>query len=271
MNFVRHSVAWARGEILEMILVAVAGSALVGIGVVGAPRYLEKRGTPERPEDLTHHECLTFRSETTGALYAWELERGKRTWRVPVRGPIVTNDGLFTIGWAQQGLGLAYVMEPLVERQLREGKLRRVLEPYAVPVSGFHALKSKQIPVSYVVFPDEGHGFARPENTIAFFAVAEAFLSVHLGGFYEPIRASELSVSSLSIEHGLESLLGLPQDRSVATPPSEPPSSVTTASAGGCTCRALTSEPACGLRCSLQTGAWTTRRATRPSGPWPRG
>ena len=49
------------------------------------------------------------------------------------------------------------------------------------------ALKSKQIPVSYVVFPDEGHGFARPENSIAFSAVAEAFLSVHLGGFYEPI------------------------------------------------------------------------------------
>jgi DNA-binding transcriptional LysR family regulator len=54
-----------------------------------APEYLARNGTPQRPEDLLRHECITFRSRTTGALYAWELERGRRTWRVPVRGGIV--------------------------------------------------------------------------------------------------------------------------------------------------------------------------------------
>jgi DNA-binding transcriptional LysR family regulator len=49
--------------------------------VVGAPAYFERHGTPERPEDLLRHDCITFRS-STGALYAWELERGRRTWRV---------------------------------------------------------------------------------------------------------------------------------------------------------------------------------------------
>jgi DNA-binding transcriptional LysR family regulator len=105
--------------------------------VVGAPEYLDKHGSPERPEDLLQHECLTFRSSTTGALYAWELERGRRTWRVPVRGGIVVNDGLFCTTWAEQGLGLAYVMEPLVKEQLQAGTLRRVLEPYAASVPGF--------------------------------------------------------------------------------------------------------------------------------------
>jgi DNA-binding transcriptional LysR family regulator len=105
--------------------------------VVGAPGYLDEHGTPQRPEDLLQHECLTFRSETTGSLYAWELERGKKTWRVPVRGGIVANDGLFCTTWAEQGLGLSYVMEPLVEEQLRKGTLRRVLEPYAASVPGF--------------------------------------------------------------------------------------------------------------------------------------
>ncbi len=105
--------------------------------VVGAPHYLDERGTPERPEDLLHHECLTFRSSTTGSLYAWELERGRRTWRVPVRGSLVGNDGLLCASWAEQGLGLAYAMEPLVEQQLRTGALRRVLEPYAAVVPGF--------------------------------------------------------------------------------------------------------------------------------------
>src|SRR5689334_18483617 len=37
----------------------------------GAPRYLARHGTPERPEDLLRHECITFRSQTTGALYAY--------------------------------------------------------------------------------------------------------------------------------------------------------------------------------------------------------
>ena len=49
------------------------------------------------------------------------------------------------------------------------------------------ALKAKNIPVTYVVFPDEGHGFARPQNNIAFNAVAENFLAKCLGGRAEPI------------------------------------------------------------------------------------
>ena len=44
------------------------------------------------------------------------------------------------------------------------------------------ALEAKKVPVTYVLFPDEGHGFARPENRIAFFAVSEAFLSRCAGG-----------------------------------------------------------------------------------------
>lgn len=105
--------------------------------VVGAPEYLEEHGTPARPEDLLQHECLSFRSDTTGALYAWELERGRRTWRVPVRGSVVVNDGLMCTQLAELGLGLAYAMEPLVSEQLRKGTLRRVLEPYAASVPGF--------------------------------------------------------------------------------------------------------------------------------------
>ena len=43
-------------------------------------------------------------------------------------------------------------------------------------------MQEKKIPVTYVLFPDEGHGFARPENNLAFYAVTEAFLAEQLGG-----------------------------------------------------------------------------------------
>lgn len=49
-------------------------------------------------------------------------------------------------------------------------------------------LKVKGIPAAYLLYPDEGHGFARPENNIAFRAVAENFLARDLGGFAEPIH-----------------------------------------------------------------------------------
>src|SRR3989475_7387423 len=104
--------------------------------VVGAPEYLARHGVPERPEDLLRHECITFRSQTTGALYAWELERGRKNYRVPVRGGVVTNDGLLAVSMAELGLGLAYAFEPMVLDQLRAGRLRTVLEAYAPTVPG---------------------------------------------------------------------------------------------------------------------------------------
>jgi DNA-binding transcriptional LysR family regulator len=124
-------------EFVERDMVSVRLTDAFRFVVVGAPSYLAKHGTPQRPEDLLHHECLTFRSDTTGSLYAWELERGRKTWRVPVRGSVVTNDGLFCIKWAEQGLGLCYMFEPLVAQQLASGRLRLVLEPYAASVPGF--------------------------------------------------------------------------------------------------------------------------------------
>ena len=47
------------------------------------------------------------------------------------------------------------------------------------------AMKAKGIPYQYMLFPDEGHGFAKPENRLKFFAAAEKFLAEYMGGRYE--------------------------------------------------------------------------------------
>jgi dipeptidyl aminopeptidase/acylaminoacyl peptidase len=47
------------------------------------------------------------------------------------------------------------------------------------------ALRKKGKPVEYMLFPDEGHGFAKPENRLKFYAAAERFLAKHLGGRFE--------------------------------------------------------------------------------------
>jgi dipeptidyl aminopeptidase/acylaminoacyl peptidase len=71
-------------------------------------------------------------------------------------------------------------------------------------------MAEKKIPVTYVLFPDEGHGFARPENSIAFNAVAENFLSNCLGGRAEPIGGA-LRPSTAQVPIGAEIVRGLPE------------------------------------------------------------
>ncbi|MBN8465850.1 LysR family transcriptional regulator [Corallococcus exiguus] len=124
-------------EAIERDMVQVRLTDAFRFVVVAAPSYLERHGTPQKPEDLLHHECFTIRIPSSGALYAWELERGKRNWRVPVRGGIVTNHRELTLALVEQGLGLAYAFEPAVREALRTGRLVRVLEQYAPSVPGF--------------------------------------------------------------------------------------------------------------------------------------
>ena len=72
------------------------------------------------------------------------------------------------------------------------------------------AMKAHHLPVTYIVFPDEGHGFARPVNNVAFFGAAEAFLSAHLGGSYLPLTKGEIEASTMQIKDGKDGIPGLP-------------------------------------------------------------
>ncbi|RKG77210.1 LysR family transcriptional regulator [Corallococcus exercitus] len=124
-------------EAIERDMVQVRLTDAFRFVVVGSPAYLARHGTPQRPEDLLRHECITFRSQTTGALYPWELERGRRNWRVPVRGGVISNDLHLPATLAEAGVGLAYAFEPAAAEPLRTGRLVRVLEAYAPIVPGF--------------------------------------------------------------------------------------------------------------------------------------
>lgn len=62
----------------------------------------------------------------------------------------------------------------------------------------YNAMKEKNIPVEYAVFPDEGHGFREPRNNVAANALKEKFLKAHLGGRLEPIT-DEIENSSAKI------------------------------------------------------------------------
>ncbi len=70
------------------------------------------------------------------------------------------------------------------------------------------AMKAKGIPVTYLLFPDEGHGFHRPENNEAFNAATETFFAQCVGGAYEPVGAS-FDGSTITVPQGADQVYGL--------------------------------------------------------------
>ena len=70
------------------------------------------------------------------------------------------------------------------------------------------AMQAHGIPVTYVLYPDEGHGFVSEPNRMSFYAVQEAFLHQQLGGRFEPI-GDDLAGSSITVPVGAEHVEGL--------------------------------------------------------------
>lgn len=100
-----------------------------------APAYLEKRGRPQTPEDLTQHNCLQLRYPGS-TQFRWPLQMESGINRLAVGGPFESDDGDLLTDWAVAGHGI--VMKPLFEvaEHLRAGRLRPVLlETPPEPVS----------------------------------------------------------------------------------------------------------------------------------------
>ena len=62
--------------------------------------------------------------------------------------------------------------------------------------------------MTYVLYKDEGHGFARPENRLSFNAITEAFLTEHLGGRCQPI-GQDFAGANLTVPAGSNQVTGL--------------------------------------------------------------
>lgn len=116
--------------------------------VAGAPSYFARKGVPQKPEDLLRHDCICVRRTSSGKAWAWELERGKKAYRVPVRGSVTTNDAELMRVMAVAGVGLIYSLESRLRTDLASGHLRTVLQPYAPEVPGLYLYFPKRSQVS---------------------------------------------------------------------------------------------------------------------------
>ena len=126
------------GEQVAKDMIAVRIGPDMRMAVVGAPSYFRRRSDPKKPQDLVGHNCINLRLSTHGGLYAWEFEKGNRELKVRVEGQLVFNGTLQMLNAALAGFGLAYVPEDLAQPHLAKGRLKRVLEDWCPPYSGYH-------------------------------------------------------------------------------------------------------------------------------------
>ena len=126
------------GEQVAKGMIAVRIGPDMRMAVVGAPAYFRRHPEPKRPQDLIEHNCINLRLPSHGRVYAWEFEKGGRALKVRVEGQFTFNATGQILSTALAGSGLAYVPESMVQPYLAKGRLKRVLEDWCLPYSGYH-------------------------------------------------------------------------------------------------------------------------------------
>lgn len=126
------------GDQVSKDMVAVRVGPDLRMAIVGAPSYFAAHPEPSSPRELVNHSCINFRQPTAGGLYAWEFEKRGREIRVRVEGQLTFNRMLPMLNAARAGFGLACLMDDLVQADVAEGRLTRVLADWCAPFSGYH-------------------------------------------------------------------------------------------------------------------------------------
>lgn len=134
----RYDAGVRLGEQVAKDMIAVRIGPEMRMAVVGAPAYFAARPKPKRPHDLTEHNCINIRLPTYGGIYAWEFEKRGRAMKVRVDGQLIFNNGLLRMNAVLAGLGLAYLPEDLVKREIANGRLIHVLADWCAPFAGYH-------------------------------------------------------------------------------------------------------------------------------------
>ena len=138
------------GGLVDSSLVAVRLGEMRRV-VVGSPGYLAEFGVPRVIDDLAQHHCLSLPTQP-----GWNFQDGGRALLFKPGGRFACNDGAVLHEWALAGMGLAWRSLWEVGDDLRWGRLVSVLDEYATPPVGIHALfpQRTHLPMRVRLFVD---------------------------------------------------------------------------------------------------------------------
>lgn len=117
-----------------------------------SPDYLGAYGEPERPQDLSSHQCISFSYIEDPSV--WRLYSGKREFAVPIDSRITTSSERVITAAAVEGLGIAYGPRAFFRDQIAAGTLRQVLDKFSLPRASVYSLfvRSPFVPAKISAF-----------------------------------------------------------------------------------------------------------------------
>lgn len=153
----RYDVGVRMGEQLAKDMISARIGPDFRFAVVGAKSYFADHPVPDKPQDLTQHECINYRFPTSGGLYVWEFEEDGREIKVRVDGQLVCNNIFHVLDAALAGRGLGYVPEEIALPHIAKGRLQRVLEEWSPYWDGYHLYypSRRQSSPAFVTFVEE--------------------------------------------------------------------------------------------------------------------
>jgi len=122
--------------------------------ICAAPSYLERRGIPRHPDDLRQHDCLAYGHLATGMQ--WKLSGPDGDHWIHVSWTLCTNNAEILRDVAISGRGIALLPTFIAEADLRQGRLRPILEQYKTPEISIYAIypETRHLSVKVRVFID---------------------------------------------------------------------------------------------------------------------
>ena len=103
--------------------------------LVASPAYIEAHGAPTSPDEIARHQVVMRDAET------WQFMDGGRIVMVRPQGRFVADNGVSLVAAALEGIGIAYLPEPLVAGHISLGALVPVMTGYPIPPAGIFVVR----------------------------------------------------------------------------------------------------------------------------------
>ncbi len=127
--------------------------------VVASPAYLEKHGTPTKPEDLKNHHCSLY--SNIPAARTWKFYKNGKEESVRVNGSIISNSGIMQLESAKAGIAITLLPKFFIQDTIETGELVEVLPDWDIPQTYLYALypDRRLLPIKVRVFIDYIHNW----------------------------------------------------------------------------------------------------------------
>lgn len=145
-----------RGESLAQDMIAVPLDNDDQLIFVAAPDYLQQWGEPKSPDELSHHQTISYRYVTSGQLFPWPFNHAGETSTLAPNSKLVLNDTDLLVQAAVTGFGIACVTQQQASEYIQSGQLKAILSAYRteVPRNYLYFSGRRHIPAALRAFID---------------------------------------------------------------------------------------------------------------------